>query len=327
MDASMTTEQTAPNVYFHHLQGVQADDHGELLAGLARPQKSVNPKWFYDADGSDLFEQITRLPEYYPTRTEIGILTRYRSDIARHCGKGCLFIEPGSGACEKARLLLDDLQPVAYVPLDISAEFLRDAATQLGREYPWLPVHAVCADFNAGWPLPEDLPAGRRVVFYPGSTIGNLEPAAAADFLRRVRQLIGADGGLLIGVDLHKSERRLNAAYNDSRGVTAQFNLNLLQRLNDELDAEFDPAGFSHHAFYNGDKQRIEMYLVSDVQQTVRCNGSRIEFAPGETIHTENSYKYTVEGFAGLAASAGLSLMQSWLDDEQLFSVHYLEAA
>lgn len=323
----MTTEQTAPNVYFHHLQAAQVDDHGELLAGLTRPQKSVNPKWFYDADGSDLFEQITRLPEYYPTRTEIGILTDNRSDIARHCGKGCLFIEPGSGACEKVRLLLDDLEPVAYVPLDISEEFLRDAATALGREYPWLPVHAVCADFNDGWPLPDNLPAGRRVVFYPGSTIGNLEPAAAADFLRRVRQLIGADGGLLIGVDLHKSERRLNAAYNDSRGVTAQFNLNVLQRLNDELDAEFDPSGFSHHAFYNSEQQRIEMHLVSDVQQTVRCNGSRIEFAPGETIHTENSYKYTVEGFAGLAASAGLSLTQSWLDADRLFSVHYLEAA
>jgi dimethylhistidine N-methyltransferase len=327
MDDRMTSEQTAPNVHFHRLQATPTDSHGELLAGLTRPQKTVNPKWFYDAEGSELFEQITGLPEYYPTRTEIGILTDNRQAIAAHCGAGCLFIEPGSGACEKARLLLDDLRPVAYVPLDISADFLRDAATQLGEEYPWLTVHAICADFNEGWPLPDDLPPGRRVVFYPGSTIGNLEPTAAARFLRRVRQLIGDDGGLLIGVDLHKSTRRLNAAYNDSRGVTEQFNLNVLQRLNDELDAEFDPALFSHHAFYNAEQQRIEMHLVSEVQQSVRCNGGRVDFQPGETIHTENSYKYTIEGFAALAASAGLALRQSWLDDEQLFSVHYLEAA
>ncbi len=320
-------EQAASNVHFHDAQPGQGDVRGELLAGLQRAQKTVNPKWFYDAAGSDLFEQITRLPEYYPTRTEIGILEANRAAIAACCGSDCLLVEPGSGSSEKVRLLLDAVQPAAYVPLDISADFLRESALQLGREYPWLQVRAVCADFNQDWPFPDDLPEGRRVVFYPGSTIGNLEPAAAEAFLTRVRRLIGDDGGLLIGVDLHKSSERLSAAYNDAQGVTADFNLNVLQRLNDVLDAEFDPQAFTHRAFYNTDKRRIEMHLVSDEEQSVRCNGSAIEFERGETIHTENSYKYTVEGFAELAASAGLALRQSWLDDNRLFSVHYLEAA
>jgi dimethylhistidine N-methyltransferase len=318
---------SAPNVHFHDAHPALGDSRSELLEGLAQEQKVVDPKWFYDAAGSDLFEQITQLPEYYPTRTEIGILTDNRQAIAERCGAGCLFIEPGSGSCEKARLLLDDLRPAAYVPLDISADFLLESATQLGREYPWLPVHAVCADFNESWPFPDDLPDGRRVVFYPGSTIGNLEPAAARDFLRRVRQLIGDGGGLLIGVDLHKSSQRLHDAYNDASGITAQFNLNVLNRLNDLLDAEFDSALFRHKAFYNTDEKRIEMHLVSERKHSVFCNGSRIDFDHGETIHTENSYKYTVDGFAELAASAGLTLQQSWLDDERLFSVHYLEAA
>jgi dimethylhistidine N-methyltransferase len=315
------------NVSFHDAHPEPGDSRSELLRGLKREQKAVDPKWFYDAAGSDLFEQITQLPEYYPTRTEIGILRDNRQAIANHLGAGCLFIEPGSGSCEKARLLLDALRPAAYIPLDISADFLRESATELGREHPWLPVHAVCADFKQDWPFPDNLPEGRRVVFYPGSTIGNLEPGAASDFLRRVRQLIGDEGGLLIGVDLHKSTERLHAAYNDSEGVTARFNLNVLKRLNELLDAEFDEELFSHRAFYNREVQRIEMHLVSEEEQSVRCNGSRIDFAAGETIHTENSYKYTVESFVELAASAGLSLEQSWFDDERLFSVHYLGVA
>ena len=322
-----TMQQAAANVSFHDAQPTPGDSRSELLDGLTRDQKAVDPKWFYDAAGSDLFEQITQLPEYYPTRTEIGILTDNRQAIAERCGPGCLFIEPGSGSCEKVRLLLDALRPAAYIPLDISADFLHESAHRLGEEYPWLQVHAVCADFNQGWPFPDNLPAGRRVVFYPGSTIGNLEPAAAVGFLRRVRQVIGDDGGLLIGVDLHKSSQRLHKAYNDASGVTAQFNLNILNRLNEVLDAEFDPALFSHRAFYNTEQRRIEMHLVSERDHSVRCNGSEIDFAEGETIHTENSYKYTVEGFAGLAASAGLSLQESWFDEGKLFSVHYLEAA
>jgi L-histidine Nalpha-methyltransferase len=315
------------NVSFCNEHPAAGDNREELLAGLAQTQKVINPKYFYDEKGSKLFDRITRLPEYYPTRTEIDILTRHRQEISKACETGCLFIEPGSGSCEKARLLLDDLQPSAYVPVDISADFLFQAATQLGKEYPWLAIRAVCADFNQSWSFVDDLPTGKRVVFYPGSTIGNLEPDNALTFLKRVRAMVGEDGGVLIGVDLHKSSSRLTAAYNDAQGVTAEFNRNVLTSINGLLDADFNPATFAHHAFYNSEQRRIEMHLVSEMAQTVRCNGSHIEFDEGETIHTESSYKYTLAGFTKLAAGAGLSLEQSWLDDEELFSVHYLSAA
>ena len=318
-------ESAVTNVSFLNEHPAVGDSREELLLGLQQGQKIINPKYFYDHHGSQLFDQITRLPEYYPTRTEIEILTRYRKEISSACEMGCLFIEPGSGNCEKARLLLNDLRPSAYVPVDISADFLLQAATQLGSEYPWLNVRAVCADFNHSWSFLDDLPEGKRVVFYPGSTIGNLEPKSAVDFLKRVRSVLGNNGGALMGVDLHKSSERLNAAYNDAAGVTAQFNLNVLGRVNELLDAEFDPAAFRHHAFYDSQKQRIEMHLISEFAQTVPCNGTPIDFAKGESIHTENSYKYTLEGFAELAGRAGLSVEKSWLDDEQLFSVHYLK--
>jgi dimethylhistidine N-methyltransferase len=314
------------NVTFHHAQPAPDDIRSELLTSLQQEQKLINPKYFYDKRGSQLFERITRLPEYYPTRTEIEILSRHREAISECCEAGCIVIEPGSGSCEKVRLLLDELQPSAYVPIDISVEILRRAALGLGREYPWLNVHAVCADFNQSWTFTNKLPAGKRVVFYPGSTIGNLEPEAALNFLMRVRDMVGNGGGALVGVDLHKSSDRLNAAYNDAEGVTAEFNLNVLERVNALLDAEFDPKDFHHHAFYNREKQRIEMHLVSGQAQSVRCNGSYIAFTEGESIHTENSYKYTVEGFAKLAERAGLVLQRTWLDEDELFSVHYLAA-
>jgi dimethylhistidine N-methyltransferase len=321
------TQATASNVSFRDEHPTVGDSREELLNGLKREQKVINPKYFYDEKGSQLFDRITRLPEYYPTRTEIEILTRNRREISEACETGCLFIEPGSGSCEKARLLLNDLQPSAYVPVDISADFLLQAATQLGREYPWLTVQAVCADFNHSWSFVDDLPSGKKVVFYPGSTIGNLEPENALAFLKRVRDMVGDDGGMLVGVDLHKSSTRLTAAYNDAQGVTADFNRNALSSLNALLDAEFDPTLFAHYAFYNTAKQRIEMHLVSERTHSVRCNGGLISFNKGETIHTENSYKYTLEGFAELAAGAGLALDRSWLDDDKLFSVHYLSAA
>ncbi|MFT4615444.1 MAG: dimethylhistidine N-methyltransferase [Bacteroidia bacterium] len=315
-----------PNVYFHDENPSMGDSRDALLAGLQATQKKVDPKWFYDATGSELFEEITRLPEYYPTRTEIAILQEHAEAISEHCGAQCVLIEPGAGSCEKARLLLPHLQPAAYVPLDISAQFLQEAAIALGGEYPWLNVHAVCADFNEDWSFLDGLPDGKRVIFYPGSTLGNLEPAAALTFLRRVRNIIGEGGGLVVGVDLHKSSERLTAAYNDASGVTASFNLNVLHRLNELLDAEFDVDSFSHRAFYNSDERRIEMHLVSNSVQSVLCKGIQIDFAEGETIHTENSYKYTVDGFTELARSAGLTLEKSWLDKDRLFSVHYLSA-
>jgi dimethylhistidine N-methyltransferase len=297
----------------------------EVLQGLARRPRRIAPKFFYDQRGSELFDQITRLPEYYPTRTEFAILREHASAMAEYCGSDCLLIEPGSGSSAKARLLLNSLTPALYVPIDISAEFLRSAARQLGREYPWLPIHAICADFNHDWHFLDALQEGKRVVFYPGSTLGNLEPEQARRFLRTLREVIGSDGGILIGVDTHKDTERLNAAYNDSAGVTAAFNHNLLLRMNSLLDAEFDPQQFAHHAFYNESARRIEMHLVSRHAQTVRCGGEWLEFHDGESIHTENSYKYSPEDFSKLAHSAGLGVMQTWMDSEQLFSVHYLE--
>ncbi|HCD56629.1 L-histidine N(alpha)-methyltransferase [Haliea sp.] len=312
------------NVVFENLHPAQTESRAELLAGLQLPQKRVDPKYFYDVRGSELFEQITQQPEYYPTRTEKGILDRYATEIAACCGAGCVLIEPGSGNSEKVRLLLKALRPAAYVPVDISSEFLYATAVKLGGEYPWLKVHAVCADFGSPWQEQVQLPVGRRVVFYPGSTIGNMEPSQAQAFLSGLRRWLGRDGGILIGVDLHKSAALLNAAYNDSRGVTAQFNLNILNALNRQADGNFRQDAFSHRAFYNSELKRIEMHLVSNEAQTVAVNGRSIHFRQGETLHTENSYKYSLQHFSALSESAGFALEKSWLDADELFSVHYL---
>lgn len=317
----------APAIVFHQQAIEGSDGRASIMSGLREDQKRLDPKWFYDERGSQLFDEITRLPEYYPTRTEKAILKGQRDAIARRCGQRSVLIEPGSGSSEKIRILLEALKPGAYVPIDISAEFLRISAQALADEYPWLPVHAVCADFNNGWPFLDALPAGRRLLFYPGSTIGNLEPAQARAFLGSMARVMGSDGGMLIGVDTHKDTERLNAAYNDSAGVTAAFNRNMLRRLNEMLEASFDETRFEHRAFYNEDLRRIEMHLVSRVHQRVACADEIIEFEAGESLHTENSYKYSVADFAALAESAGLALVDSWLDDEQLFSVHYLESA
>ncbi len=315
-----------PNVDFIDQHPAMTVGEKEILHGLRKPQKTLEPKWFYDEKGSRLFDQITRLPEYYPSRAERQILQRYSSEIANACDSGCVLIEPGAGNCAKVRDLLGDLRPSVYAPVDISADYLLGAAQKLGSEYPWLDVVAVCADFNRDWSFVAQLPRGKRVIFYPGSTIGNLEPAAARVFLGRVREALGEGGGALVGVDLHKPAARLNAAYNDAAGVTAAFNLNVLERLNSLMTANFDPSRFRHHAFYSEERQRIEMHLVSEEEQVVTLGDERIEFRAGESIHTENSYKYTVEGFAELASGAGLTLERTWLDEGELFSVHYLRA-
>ncbi|MEM8548007.1 MAG: L-histidine N(alpha)-methyltransferase [Pseudomonadota bacterium] len=301
------------------------DAKAELLEGLLRQPKRVNPKWFYDERGSRLFDEITRLPEYYPTRTETRLLVEHAADMATYCAPQCLLIEPGSGSCDKARLLLDAMRPATYLPIDISAEFLLAAARRLGADYPWLQVDAICADFTADWSFLDAYPRERRVVFYPGSTIGNLEPEAALEFLRRIRSLLEADGCLLIGVDTHKSVDILNAAYNDAQGVTAAFNLNLLQRLNRELGADFNAEQFEHSAFYNASLQRIEMHLKSRCEQTVHYEEGELRFAEAESIHTENSYKYTSERFSALAHDAGFEVAKSWYDEQQLFGVHCLQ--
>jgi dimethylhistidine N-methyltransferase len=320
------------NVWFDDQQPTRNDSRAELLEGLLLPQKRINPKYLYDVRGSQLFDSITRLDEYYPTRCEMEILHNHASDIAQCCGSDCVLIEPGSGSSEKVRLLIDALHPVAYVPLDISADFLFAAARRLGREFPWLRIHAICADFSdreftRRWPLRTPLSAGRRVIFYPGSTIGNMDPGEARVLLSAMRDWIGPDGGVLIGVDLHKSEALLHAAYNDAAGVTAEFNLNVLHSINRLANANFRRDRFSHLAFYNREQRRIEMHLVSKQFQSVRVDGKLVEFEKGESLHTENSYKYSVEQFSALGAAAGFTLQRSWFDRRRLFSFHYLAVA
>jgi dimethylhistidine N-methyltransferase len=298
----------------------------DVLAGLSRPRKRLPAKYFYDAAGSRLFDAITELPEYYPTRTEIGILRARAGAMARRCGPQCLLVELGAGSLTKVRLLVDRLdRPAGYVPVDVSGDHLRAAAAALADDYPVLAVAPVVADFTRPF-APPDVPAARRVVFFPGSTIGNFDPPEADALLRRVARLAGPGGGLLLGVDLRKDVAVLEAAYNDAAGVTAAFNRNLLVRINRELGADFDPDAFRHVAFYDRERSRIEMHLVSDTAQRVRVCGSTFEFRPGESIHTENSYKYDVAEFADRAAGCGLRLDESWTDARNDFAVLYLTA-
>lgn len=298
----------------------------EVINGLAQYPRCVPPKFFYDEVGSRLFDQICATAEYYPTRTEIGILRDNSEAIAKQVGRNCLLIEPGSGNSAKVRELLDPLAPSLYMPVDISKQYLRESAEKLASEYPWLKVYAACADFTDGQKLPDLPDEGRRVAFFPGSSVGNFEPEDAAVFLAFMAETVGDSGGLLIGVDLKKDPEILNAAYNDADGVTAAFNLNLLTRINRELGADFDPAAFAHHAFYNQEVGRVEMHLVSRKDQRVRIDGHRFDFRNGESIHTESSYKYTVDEFSSLATRAGFHLDEVWIDEQGLFSVQYYTA-
>lgn len=295
----------------------------EVLAGLAATPKRLSPKLFYDEAGSRLFDAICRQPEYYLTRAELAILERHAAEIGERVGKGCVLVEPGSGSSAKVRRLLDVLRPAAYVPIDICAPHMLAAARGLTGDYPWLSVHAICADFHQIDDL-ELPPGGRRVAFFPGSTIGNLEPPAAQEFLARLGALVGPGGVLLIGVDLRKDPQVLHAAYNDSAGATAAFNLNLLARLNRELGAGFSARDFFHRAFYNPGAGRVEMHLVSRRRHTVAVDGAHIELAAGEHIHTENSYKYGAGQFAALARGAGLRVERVWVDARGWFSLQWL---
>jgi L-histidine Nalpha-methyltransferase len=297
-----------------------------VLDGLSRSPKALPAKLLYDARGSELFDRICALEEYYPTRTEIGILTERAAEIGRLAGPGAVLVELGSGSSVKVRLVLDELEaPAAYIPIDISAEHLERAAAALKADYPELPIIPVAADFTRPIRLPEIANGGRRLGFFPGSTIGNFEPAEAEGFLRRLRALLGGGARMVLGVDLKKDEGVLNAAYDDAAGVTAAFNLNLLHRINREAGGDFEPDGFAHRAFYNREKGRVEMHLVSRRDQLVTIAGTPIGFAADETIHTESSYKYALDEFAGLAGRAGWRALRQWTDAHQLFSVWFLE--
>ncbi len=295
----------------------------EVLEGLARTPKELPPKLFYDERGSSLFDHITTLPEYYPTRTEAHIMREHGKSMAKMIGVSAMVIEYGSGSSDKTRILLDRLEdPVAYVPIDISREHLLESAWKLSRDYPGLDVLPVCADYDQPIEIPQaGRPVDRRVVYFPGSTIGNFHPEDAVPFLRRMTRHAGTGGALLIGVDLKKDPDILNRAYNDSQGVTAAFNINMLLRLNREIRSDFDIEHFQHRAFYNEDAGRIEMHLVSTIDQRVTINGTTVHFDAGESIWTESSYKYSVEQFSAMASEAGFEAEQVWTDDDLLFSV------
>lgn len=296
------------------------------LAFAARP-RAISPKYFYDAEGSRLFERICELPEYYPTRVEQGLLRRHAGEMADLAGPQAEIVEFGAGACDKVRALLDAFEaPAGFRPVDICGQALHTACERLRRDYPGLALAPLVADCSRRLHLPPPLPgARRRVGFFPGSTLGNFAPAQALRFLRRVRDLLRG-GGLLLGVDLVKSPALLHAAYNDRDGVTAAFNLNLLARANRELGAGFDLARFEHAAFYNAPLQRIEMHLVSRARQRLDLGGQVHAIGEGETLHTENSHKFTVDGLRALAARAGFSPGAAWVDPERLFSLHWLAA-
>ena len=307
----------------------QAQLREEALEGLAERQKRLPCKLFYDERGSQLFQQICELDEYYPTRTELRIMEEHGAEMAQVLGPHCLLVEYGTGSARKARVLLDHLEePAGYVPVDISREHLIEAAKEISEQHPGLTVLPVCADFTERFTLPEpDTPSDRSVVWFPGSTIGNFGPGAARELLRGVAERCGEGGGLLIGVDLKKDPEVLERAYNDAQGVTAAFNKNILHRLNAELGSDFDPTAFEHRAFWNGDRGRIEMHLVSRKDQRVYLAGRPIDLEAGETIHTENSYKFSLEDFDALARDAGFDVEHVWTDPDDLFSVQYLQVA
>ncbi|MEP7014147.1 MAG: L-histidine N(alpha)-methyltransferase [Verrucomicrobiota bacterium] len=302
-----------------------SDFAADAVAGLSSDPRTLPCKYFYDARGAGLFKKICEQPEYYVTRTEIKILERYRHEIASDLGSNIELIGLGTGAGTKTRILVEALdRPAVYMPVDISEKQLHESAAAFRRIFPDLEVLPICADYLQPVVLPSPRSkASRKIVYFPGSTIGNFEPDEAAGFLRRVAKLCGPDGGLLIGVDLQKDPHVIEAAYNDAQGVTAEFNLNLLVRANRELGADFDLRNWRHRAIYNSIEGRIEMYLISEKAQVVHIEGRTFEFRAGEKILTEYSYKHTTESFSVLARKAGFEFHKIWTDESRLFGVFY----
>jgi L-histidine Nalpha-methyltransferase len=299
----------------------------EVVEGLTTTPKRLSPKYFYDATGSYLFERITELPEYYPTRTELALFDAHLGDIAASLGAGFCLVEYGSGTTRKVRKLLEWLRPAAYVPVDISGDHLVVEARALHGDFPWLDVFPTCADFTGPFDLPEPVRKLRPVGFFPGSSIGNFDPHAARDFLVNVHETLGPGGHLLIGVDRKKDPVVLERAYNDVQGVTAEFNRNALRHINARLGGNFDPERFAHEARYDAERGCIRMFLRSLVQQTVSIGAVEVTFAAGEAIHTENSYKYHPEEFIHLAGQAAFRTVSWWSDAEDLFALYLLSAA
>ena len=315
------------NVSLHDYEPTTAEFRQDVVLGLRNEPKQLPCKYFYDSRGCELFEKICELEEYYLTRTELAIMHQYGGEMAHELGPNCMLIEYGSGSSTKTRLLLDAIDELAaYVPVDIARDHLQQTADLLARRHPGLQVAPVCADFTARFDLPQvEVEPLRRVVYFPGSTIGNFAPRDAEQLLKQIAGIVGGGGGLLIGIDLEKAEEVLEAAYNDGQGVTAAFNRNLLQRINTELNGNFDLDEFQHQAFYNRSDARVEMHLVSQSDQSVTIGHQQFKFTSGESIRTECSHKYTTQRFAGIAAAAGFDLCRCWTDEGNLFAVLYLE--
>ena len=316
------------NVHVNARTNAQVDHSfaQDVIAGLSQRPKKLSPKYFYDETGSKLFEQITLLPEYYPTRTELRILRDRGAEIAAAIPSDAALVEFGAGATTKVRLLLKQSSFKAYVPVDISGDFLNGQASALRSDFPDLAVYPVTADFTKPFELPGEVKHMPKVGFFPGSTIGNFDPHEASAFLRSARAILGDGATMIVGVDLEKDERLLHDAYNDAAGVTGQFHLNVLARINRELGGNLDLAGFEHSAIYNRKRHRIEMHLISRRPQTVRVLDHTATFKTGETIHTESSYKYSIERFTDLARTSGWTPRASWTDPDGMFSVHALVA-
>ena len=298
----------------------------DSLAGLTQSPKQLPCKYFYDQRGSQLFDKICETEDYYLTRTETAIMQQYAGEMGECLGEGVMLVEFGSGSSIKTRYLLDHLiEPVAYVPLDISHEHLLASADQISHDYPNLEVLPLCADFTKPFsmPNPKRRPS-HDAVYFPGSTIGNFRPSQAKQLLASIAHMCGEQGGLLIGVDLQKDRDVLERAYNDDQGVTAEFNLNLLHRMQKELGATVDVNSFEHHAFYNSDQGRIEIYLRSRIDQVIQLDGQIVQLEAGELIHTEYSHKYTIDGFAQMAKEAGWTIRRWWTDDKDYFAVIHL---
>lgn len=310
---------------FFDLKPARQDMHQEIVAGLRAQEKRIAPKYFYDEQGSALFESITELPEYYLTRTEMNVFDRYGDDIAAVIGDGTCVVEYGSGSSQKIRKLLETVHMEAYMPVDISKDHLRNNARALHRDFPGLSVYPICADFTQPFELPEIANGWNRVGFFPGSSIGNFDPTDAVTFLSNIARNLGPGAQLIIGVDRKKAPEILEAAYDDSQGITAEFNLNLLKHLNDALGANFAIDEFTHEAVYNEDLGCVQMYLRSRKAQQVTLGTEIVEFARDETIHTENSYKYHLEEFQALAESAGFAVRSVWTDERNWFAVVLLE--
>lgn len=324
--SSASPRRPSASITVHDLYPAADSLRDDVLAGLAAAPKHIPPKHFYDEAGCRLFEAICETPEYRVTRSETELMQRQVGEMAACLGPACLLVEYGSGNSRKTRVLLGALRPRVYMPIDIARDQLVASAQHLSSEFPWLHLEPVWGDYSRPLALPQPA-AGRglrRVIYFPGSSIGNFTPEEAVRFLERAAEAAGAGGAMLVGVDLKKPAHLLHAAYNDAAGVTAAFNLNLLARINRELGADFDLQSFRHLAFYNQEQGRIEMHLVSDRAQSVTVLGRRFDFRPGEAIHTENSYKYSVQEFRDLAHSAGYRPQRVWVSEDAGFAVHYL---